>query len=153
MLQSGIFLFNEIHHLIYIDWFVYLTTHIYNYEFHASVQIWAHLQNSIYSLKSLGRENLFWIISSLNYRVVYKKYTTSKNYYYQLFFLINQKFWVHKETSQRGVQNICYYGQFGNYMLTLQPKFRSNQPKNLMQPFPLPENALHEIWSKLADWL
>ena len=31
-----------------------------------------------------------------------------------------------------------------------QPEFQSNQPKNLMQPFPLPGDALHEIWSQLA---
>ena len=28
-----------------------------------------------------------------------------------------------------------------------------NQAKNLMQPFPLSDDALHEIWLKLAYWL
>ena len=35
-------------------------------------------------------------------------------------------------------------------MLPCQPEFQSNQPKNFMQPFFLPDDALHEIWSKLA---
>ena len=39
------------------------------------------------------------------------------------------------------------------YMLPWQPEFQSNQPKNLMQPFPLPDDAFHEIWSKLANRL
>ena len=36
-------------------------------------------------------------------------------------------------------------------MLPWQPEFQSNQPKNLMQPFPQPADVLQEIWSKLAD--
>ena len=38
-------------------------------------------------------------------------------------------------------------------MLPWQTEFQSNQPKNLMQPFPLPKDALHEMWSKLVNWL
>ena len=37
-------------------------------------------------------------------------------------------------------------------MLQLQPEFQSNQSKTLMQPFSLPDGALHEIWSQLAKW-
>ena len=33
-------------------------------------------------------------------------------------------------------------------MLPLQPEIQSNQPQKLMQPFPQPDNALYEIWSK-----
>ena len=28
-----------------------------------------------------------------------------------------------------------------------------NQPQNLMQPFPHPNDATHKIWSRLANWL
>ena len=31
-----------------------------------------------------------------------------------------------------------------------QPEFQSNQPKNLMQPIPLPDDALHEISIAIA---
>ena len=30
-------------------------------------------------------------------------------------------------------------------MLPWQPEFKSNQPKNLMQPFQKPDDVLHEI--------
>ena len=38
-------------------------------------------------------------------------------------------------------------------MLPWQPEFQINQFKNLMQPFPQPEDALPVIWSPLANWL
>ena len=38
-------------------------------------------------------------------------------------------------------------------MLPWQPEVQANQPENLMQSFPLPDDGLHEIWSKLANWL
>ena len=34
---------------------------------------------------------------------------------------------------------------YGSYMLPWQPEFKSNQPKNIMQPYPLPDYVLHEI--------
>ena len=34
---------------------------------------------------------------------------------------------------------------YGSYMLPRQQEFQSNQPKNLMQPFPKPGDALHKI--------
>ena len=34
---------------------------------------------------------------------------------------------------------------YGSFMLPWQPEFQSNQPKNLMQPFPLHDDALHDI--------
>ena len=34
---------------------------------------------------------------------------------------------------------------YGSYMLPWQPEFQSNQPKNFMQPFPLPADAFREI--------
>ena len=37
-------------------------------------------------------------------------------------------------------------------MLPKQPQFLSNQPKNLMQHFHLPGDALQDIWSKFADF-
>ena len=36
-------------------------------------------------------------------------------------------------------------------MLSLQPEIQSNQPVNLMQPFPQPYEALHKILSDLAN--
>ena len=33
-----------------------------------------------------------------------------------------------------------------------QPQFLSNQPKNLMQPFPLPGDALQDFGSRFADF-
>ena len=34
---------------------------------------------------------------------------------------------------------------YGSYMLPRQQEFQSNQPQNLMQPFPKPDDALHKI--------
>ena len=36
-------------------------------------------------------------------------------------------------------------------MLPRQPKFLSNQPKNLMQPFPLPDDAIQSL-TTASEW-
>ena len=38
-------------------------------------------------------------------------------------------------------------------MLPWQPEFHSVQPENIMQPFPLPDDASCEIKLRLANWL
>ena len=38
-------------------------------------------------------------------------------------------------------------------MLPWQPEFHSDQPENIMQPFPVPDDASGEIRSRLAYWL
>ena len=35
--------------------------------------------------------------------------------------------------------------KYGSYMLPWKPEFQSDQPQNLMQPFPPSDNASHEI--------
>ena len=39
-------------------------------------------------------------------------------------------------------------------MLARQQEFQSNQPKNLMQPCPLPDDALnlHKIWLQIVSY-
>ena len=39
----------------------------------------------------------------------------------------------------------CPFYAYGNYLLPWQPEFKSNQPRNFMQPYPVLENVLHEI--------
>ena len=39
------------------------------------------------------------------------------------------------------------------FLLPWKPEFWSNLPQNLMQPFPIPSDATHKIWSRLANWL
>ena len=41
----------------------------------------------------------------------------------------------------------------GGFLLPWKPEFWFNLPQNLMQPFPHPSDATHEIWSRLANWL
>ena len=40
----------------------------------------------------------------------------------------------------------------GSFQLPWKPKFSSDLPANLMQPFPQPNDASNKIWSRLATW-
>ena len=41
----------------------------------------------------------------------------------------------------------------GGFLLPWTPEFWSNMPQNIVQPFPIPSDATHKIWSRLANWL
>ena len=41
----------------------------------------------------------------------------------------------------------------GQRSLTWVQRATVNLPQNLMQPFPHPNDAIHKIWSRLANWL
>ena len=40
----------------------------------------------------------------------------------------------------------------GGFLLPWTPEFWSNLPQNIKQPFPIPSDATHKIWSRLANW-
>ena len=47
--------------------------------------------------------------------------------------------------SENKIFKVSQLSVYGSYMLPWQPEFQSNQSEILMQPFPLPDDALHEI--------
>ena len=58
-----------------------------------------------------------------------------------------------KTTEKRWRHHFPHYKSMGGFLLPWKPEFWSNLPKNLMQPFPHPNDATNKIWSRLAKWL
>ena len=57
-----------------------------------------------------------------------------------------------KTTEERWRHHFPHYKSMGAFCCHGN-QFWSNQPQNLKQPFPHPSDAIHKIWSRLANWL
>ena len=55
----------------------------------------------------------------------------------------NEKRWRHHFPHYKSMRTFCCHGN----------QFWCNLLKNLMQPFPHPNDATYKIWSRLANWL
>ena len=87
------------------------------------------------------------VVSSL----IWPKFKLMRDFMHVLITCKYKKDWI-KSNQEKVETPFSQLWVNGGFLLPWTPEFRSNLPQNIMQPFPTLSDAIHKIWSRLANW-